>query len=103
MATIPVTPIPLVNSIITIGETSVIAVAAGPNGGVITNPLSATDQGLVTAENLYINPVTAAGTVGNGTTFALLPGQSWTIVPGQTTPTYVNAPTSGHKLSGFSY
>lgn len=98
-----VTPIPGVNSIIATGGTPVIAVAANPNGGFITNPYLATDQGIATAEVLYINPVTAAGVQANGTTFALQPGQSWTIIPGQTTPTSTNANTAGHKFTVVSY
>jgi hypothetical protein len=52
---------------------------------------------------MYVDPVGAAGTQANGTTFAIYPGESWTLIPGQTTPTSVNAPTSGHKFSGVSY
>lgn len=97
--TTPVTPTPgLVSSVATGGD-AVNAVPANPNGGFITNPAAAVDQGLVTAENLYVNAVGAATLNGNGTTFALAPGQSWPIIPGQTTPTSVNAPSSGHQFS----
>jgi len=97
------TPIPGVNSQVLTGGSSVLAISAGPNGGLITNPYTASDQGLSVAEVLYVNPIGFSSTTANGTTFALLPGQTWTIIPGQTTPTYVNAPTSGHKFSVVSW
>lgn len=97
------TPIAGVNHIVATGGVAVTAISIGPNGGVITNPLLATDQGIVTAEVLYVNPVTAATTTANGTTFALQPGQSWTVIPGQSTNTSVNAATSGHEFSVVSW
>lgn len=89
------------NSVVSTGGVPVVAVPAGANGGVITNPYSNTDQGIspTDAEPLYVNPVGNASLQGNGTTFALYPGQSWTIIPGQTTSTTVNATSSGHKFS----
>ena len=87
------------NYIVATGGVSVIAVPANPTGGIITNPFLATDQGIAAAEVLYVSPVVGANTVANGTTFALQPGQSWTIIPGQTTVTSVNALTAGHKFS----
>ena len=98
-----VTPVPGVNSQVTTGGQAVIAVDGGVNGGFITNPASPTDQGLVTPEILYVDPVVEAGLVANGTTFALYPGQTWTLIPGQTTPTRVNASSGGHKFSVVSW
>lgn len=98
-----VTPIPGVASVVSVGGSSVLAIAANPNGGIITNPYTATDQGLSVAETLYVNPVSYASTSANGTTFALLPGQSWVIIPGQSTATYVNAASGGHKFSVVSW
>lgn len=103
MAATPVTPIAGLVSVVSTGGTAVDAIDVGPNGGVITNPLTNTDQGIGTAEPLYVNPVTDATLNGNGTTFALEPGQSWTVIPGQTTPTSVNATTSGHKFTVVSW
>jgi hypothetical protein len=101
-----VTPQPGLTSEVATGGIAVEVVPGGPNGGFITNPAASGDQGLGAAEPLTINPVTAAGVggaggsgEGNGTNFVLTPGQSWTIIPGQTTPTSVNALTSGHKFS----
>jgi hypothetical protein len=92
----------LISNIVT-GGIAVNAIGALPNGGFITNPVDAADQGLAVAEVLYVDPVGAAGLAANGTTFALYPGQSWPIIPGQTTPTSVNAASSGHKFSVVSW
>lgn len=94
-----VTPLPGLVTVVTTGGTAVVAIPANPNGGFITNPYSASDQGLGGAEVLYINIIDGATLAGNTNTFALQPGQSWSVVPGQTTVTSVNAPTSGHKFS----
>lgn len=98
----PVTPLPGTNAIVAVGGTPVVAVPALPagiNGCTITNPYLASDQGIVTAEPLYVNPVDAAGTQANDNTFALQPGGSWSGIRGQITATSVNAATSGHKFS----
>ena len=96
MAATPVTPQPgLVSQVVT-GGTPVTVVAANPNGGYIQNPVTAT-------ETLYVNPVGAAGTTANGATFGLSPGAVWEIIPGQTTPTTVNAITGGHIFSAVFY
>lgn len=98
-----VTPKAGTNSVVVTGGTPVQAVPANPNGGFITNPLTAADQGLGTAETLYVDPVsTTPGSTpgsGNGTATALAPGQTWYLIPGQTTPTFVNAASSGHKFT----
>lgn len=98
-----VTPIAGIVAVVTTGGTAVNAIAANPNGGIITNPYTAADQGIGTAEPLYINIVGAAATAAFGTTFALQPGQSWAVVPGQTTATSVNAASSGHRFSVTSW
>ena len=99
MAVDPVTPVAGLTSTVTTGGTAVTVVPGGPNGGFITNPYTAADQGISAAENLYVDAVDTATTTGNGTTFTIFPGGSWPIIPGQTTPTTVNAVTSGHKFS----
>lgn len=90
------TPVPTLVSQVTAGGTPVTAVPANPDGGVITNPLTATQP-------LYVDPINPAGTSASGTTFALAPGQSWTIIPGQTTSTSVNSVDSAHVFSGIYY
>ena len=107
MAATPVTPIPLLASVVAIGNTAVAAVGPNPNGGFLQNPSSSADQG-VGPEDIVVNPVTAAvapGVAGgvNGTNFRIPPGGSWTVIAGQTTQTSVNAASSGHKFSGVSW
>ncbi len=103
-----VTPIAPLVSVVTTGNTAVTPFAANPNGGFLQNPASAADQGLGASEDLIVNPVgtaVAPNVVGgvNGTNFRLSPGATWPLIPGQTTPTSVNAASSGHKFSGVSY
>lgn len=96
------TPQPGAASVVVTGGTpviAVIAVPAGIGGGYVTNPLLATDQGISTAEVLYINIVAAATLASNGTTVALQPGQSFTLPAGQNSATSVNAVSSGHKFT----
>ena len=99
MAADPVTPVAGLVSMVTTGGVAVTVVPGGPNGGFITNPYTAADQGIVTAENLYVDAVNPATTTGNGTTFTIFPGGSWPIIPGQTTVTTVNSVTDGHRFS----
>jgi len=102
-----VTPVAGAHSFITTGGTPVIAASALPagyNGGYIVNPLLATDQGIGTAEPLIVDPTgVSPGLNANGTAIALQPGQSWNLIPGQVTATFVNAATSGHKFTVVVY
>lgn len=100
MAASPVTPTAGLASVVTTGGTAVTVADPGPEGGYIVNPVTSTDQGISVAEPLYVDPTGADPTLqGNGTTFCLYPGQSWELIPGQTTPTKVNASSDGHKFS----
>lgn len=107
MAIDAVAPQALLVSVVTTGGTPVQIAPGGVAGGFIMNPSSAADQGIVTAEVLYITSVgTTPGSTpgdGNGTTFALYPGQTYDLIAGQTTQTWVNAATDGHKFSGVYY
>jgi archaellum component FlaG (FlaF/FlaG flagellin family) len=96
-----VNPQPGTNSVVTVGGTAVEAVPASPQGGgIITNPTTNTDQAIAgTAEPLYVCAIGPATLQANGTTFALAPGQSWNVIPGQMSNTTVNAATGGHKFS----
>lgn len=99
-----VTPRALTSSQIVTGGVAVEAVPVNPAGGILQNPYTAADQGGVDPpEILYVDPVNSPGSTpgsGNGTCFAIYPGQTWEVIPGQTTPTRMNAATSGHKVSG---
>jgi hypothetical protein len=102
MAT-PVTPVQGLSTFIVSGGNSVPAAGPNPNGGYITNPLLPADQGISAAESLLVDPVGNCGgaslPAAFGTVVAIQPGQTWDLIPGQTTPTYVNAQTSGHKFT----
>jgi len=81
------------------GGTPVVAIHALVSGGVIWNPLNASDQGIGVAENLYVSEVGAPGLVGNQTTFEVLPGQFYFATPNSVNPIQVNAATSGHLFT----
>ena len=99
-----VTPIAGLASVVATGGTAVVVVGPLPNGGIIVNPYSPTDEGLANSEPIYVDPTGAPATlVGNGTTFAIQPGGSWQIIPGQTSSTSVNAASSGHTFSVISW
>ena len=86
-----------------VGGTAVAAVIGPCNGGYVTNPTSATGQGLGSTENMYIdlvNPPGSTDATGNGTTVIVTPGQNFTV-PALATGAvvWVNATSSGHKFS----
>ena len=66
-------------------------------GGTITNPLSAVDQGLTTAEVLFVDFTGPAYSYVTGTTRALQPGASISIPAGS--EAWVNAATGGHQFT----
>jgi hypothetical protein len=78
--------------------TGAIMPAAG-----LSNPATAAAQGIVTAENCYIdlvNPPGSTDSSANGTTVLLVPGQVFTVPAiGAGVVIWVNAATSGHKFS----
>lgn len=94
MTVTSVTPTPGLAIEVTTGGTPVNVVPANPNGGFITNPYTA-------AYPLIVNPVSAAGTSAGGSNFALQPGQSWSVIPGQSTVTSVNSTDSAHQFSAI--
>jgi len=79
------------------------AIAANQSGGYIVNPTTAADQGLTTAEVLYVNQVQNCTVQANGTTIALQPGQTYTIIPNTTTPVSVAAPSASHKFTAVQW
>jgi hypothetical protein len=76
------------------GGQAVTAIPANPNGGLIMNPLES-------GENLYVNPVGTASVNAGGANFEIPPGGVWNVIPGQTTPTSVNAPSNNHTFSAI--
>jgi hypothetical protein len=89
-----VTPVVGMTTSITVGGTAEQVFPPKINGGIITNPYSA-------SEVLYVDAVNAASLSASATTFALQPGQTWEGIPGQTTQTTVNAASSGHTFSAI--
>lgn len=98
-----ITPATGTTATIVTGGTAV-TLATGPiNGGYVINPANAASQGIVTAENAYVDPVATPGSTdaaANGTTALLQAGQSFYLPP-LVTGVLVkgNAGTSGHKLT----
>ena len=84
---------------LTTGGTAQIIVSAHVNGCYVTNPLSAADQGLGSAEAVTVNPVTTATANGYGSNSTLQPGQSWSCPQFMATDLSAIAATSGHRLS----
>lgn len=82
---------------------AVIAIDVNQAGGYIVNPTSAVDQGLSTAEILYVNQVTNAGLQANGTTIALQPGQAYTVIPNTTTPVTVSSASASHQFTAVQW
>jgi hypothetical protein len=79
------------------------AIAPNQSGGYIVNPISAADQGLSAAEVLYVNQVGPCDTQANGTTIALQPGQSYTVIPLTTSPVSVAALSASHKFTAVQW
>lgn len=86
---------------VTTGSTAVTPIGVPPaTGYTIANPVTAAEQGIVTAESLYVDISGAAATIlGVGTTIEMLPGQAFPGVGQSTKTVSVNAATSGHKFS----
>ena len=91
-----ITPAPGNESEVVTAGTPVNAALANPNGGFLTNPADAPGP-------LFVDPVGPAGVVAAGTTFAVWPGASWSLIPGQTTPTSVNSNYNAHVFSIVVY
>jgi len=79
------------------------AIAPNQSGGYIVNPLLAIDQGLTNAEVLYVNQVGPATVNANGTTIALQPGQSYTVIPNTTSPVSVASLSANHKFTSVQW
>jgi D-lyxose ketol-isomerase len=52
---------------------------------------------------LYVNQVGPADTQANGTTIALEPGQSYTVIPSTTTPVSVASNSPNHKFTAVQW
>ncbi|MCX7898539.1 MAG: hypothetical protein N2444_00350 [Methylocystis sp.] len=95
---------PLAGSATQIVSAGVAVMAIPPNvkGGFITNPVYPSDQGIGYAEPLYIDPVGPCAQLSAGDTIVMImPGETYRVIPGQTTPTFVNAATAGHRFTAI--
>lgn len=90
----PVTPQVGPNTVVTTGGSAVVAIPANPNGGLIQNPENS-------GEDLIVNPVGTASITPGGSNFSVKPGEFWTVIPGQTTPTSVNAASNNHEFTAI--
>ena len=82
------------------GGTAVTALTGPTNGCYISNPSAAADQGIMTAEPIYVDPTGAAATTSTSTTNGRIDaGQTWFCVPYSLQSVSVNAATSGHKFT----
>ena len=90
-------------SVVQTGGKPVTAMFGPVAGGIITNPPTPVGQGITTLEPLWIDIVNPATLGKNGTSFALQAGQTYTVVPGQTTSVSITAATTGHRFSGVVY
>jgi hypothetical protein len=93
----------LATSTPTVAGQPVIAISANQAGGFIVNPLAPADQGLTAAEPLFVNQVASAGLSAYGTTIALQPGQSYTIIPNTTTPVSVCSNSASHRFTAVMW
>ncbi len=71
----------------------------GDKGGLIINPLNAQDQGIASAESLWVSLVGSAVPAAVSGTVELVPGQSFLVPPNRNV--WVTAITSGHKFSAY--
>jgi hypothetical protein len=72
-------------------------------GGVITNPLTAEDQGLPVAESLFVDFTGVAYSHVTATTFELAPGDSVEIPANNPSGAWVNSPSDNHRFSCIVY
>lgn len=94
---------PLALSEVPVGGVAVTAAYGPIVGGIILNPLQASDEGIPDDEILFVDITGPAFLGETETTFALLPGATYTIPSGLTANVSVNAATSGHRFSGIVF
>ncbi len=87
------------------GGTAQTLAAAGEitTGCLIKNPLTATQQNIMTAESVFINFNTTATAAAGGTSVELAAGDS-IACPGKTLlAVSIIAATTGHRIEGFKF
>jgi len=97
MAATPVSPQAGINTTTTTAGSPVLVFPANINGGYITNPATA-------SSTLFIDPTGAAPLqVAQGTTFGIVPGQTWYAIPGQTTTTSLVSTDANHEFTAIYF
>lgn len=86
-------------SAIVTGGSAVTLITGPVNGCYVTNPLTAADQNIATAEVAQVNPVTTATANGRGTNSTLQPGQGYSCPSGMTTNLSAIAATTAHAFN----
>jgi hypothetical protein len=94
-----VTPRACTTTTVVTGGTAVVALTGPVNGFYIVNPTTAADQGIATAEALFVDPVNTATVAGNNTNSSIAAGNSYSGVPLSSATVSVNAVTAGHKFT----
>jgi hypothetical protein len=92
------TIVPLDANTVTTGGTAVVALSGGhrTRGGWLQNPAGA-------AQSLCINEAgTASGTVSNGNTTCIAPGQNYSLAPSGNAVSVISS-DSAHGFSGYGY
>lgn len=98
----PIRVLPAAAFKVPVAGKAVTAVFAGVAGGLLQNPLLAVDQGIVSAEVLFVDMSGAtAVTAETATCFAVQPGGKVKIPAGTSTTVSVNAKTAGHRFSAI--
>jgi hypothetical protein len=92
-----------IQSVVKVGGRSVqvTPINLPSNGGIITNPFLATDQGLSNVEELFVSVTGPAVLYENADTTAIQPGQQFVVPAGAFV--WVNAVSSGHSFSAIFY
>jgi len=99
----PVSLYPGAASRIPLAGVSIPAVYGPVLGGFVVNPFSAADQGLQTAEPLFLDPTGPAALFETSTTIELSPGGTWSLPANFGGTLYINAATAGHQFSSVVY
>lgn len=97
--TTPVSVYPGASSVVLQAGVSTIAVYGPVLGGRLINPLSSTDQGILSAEPLFYDLVNSAALTETSTTVELAPGAEFDLPPGFGGKLSVNAASAGHRFS----
>lgn len=91
---------------VAVGGTAVNAILGPVKGGYVENPLSATDQGIGAAEDLFVCLTGVASSIlGNGGTSRIAPGQTYYLPSNLPlgVNVSVNAVSNGHKFNAIKY